>query len=284
MSSADRLSRPGAFGSHTTVDRTARSGNPEDESRGQASPVIGLSAEIERRVADGWNEVCDSLPRTYSNAVHRAGGIAVVLPPSDVATSHPDTLLNRLDGLLLTGGADVHPSTYGEVQHAATTDTNVDRDGFEVALARSALARNLPLLGICRGMQILNVAVGGTLQQHLPDMLGHDRHGSSPGKYSRHDVVLAPETLALGVAGAERFAVHSFHHQGIGRIGKALVVSGRSASDGLIEAIEIPTRGFALGVLWHPEEDETSQIIGSLVAAASRIARSRTRRRIEPSL
>src|SRR5205085_496809 len=139
----------------------------------------------------------------------------------------------------------------------------------ELALVSAALEADVPVLGICRGMQVLNVAGGGTLEQHLPDVLGHDRHASRPGRYSDHEVRLEPDSLAARAVGSERTAVKSFHHQGVRTVGESLRPTGFSLlEDGIVEAIEVPDRLFALGVLWHPEEDERSQVVGALAAAA----------------
>jgi len=206
--------------------------------------------------------------RTYPAAVQRAGALALVLPPDDAVVESPDLLLDRVDGLLLAGGADVDPASYGAAPHPETGLVWPERDRFEIALAVRAIDRGLPVLGACRGMQILNVARGGTLQQHLPDVIGSDRHRHTPGRFSDHEVTLDPGSLAARAAGAERGGVKSHHHQGIGELGEGLVATGTSLEDGVIEAIELPGEQFVLGVLWHPEEDEPSRVIASLVDAA----------------
>jgi len=228
-------------------------------------PVIGISAALERARWGAWDTLVLLSPRNYSLAVQREGAIAVMLSPDDAVADDPDQLLDMLDGLILAGGSDVDPASYGEEPHAETRGTNADRDRFETALASAALERDMPVLGICRGMQMLNVACGGTLEQHLSDVQTH-RH--TPGEFCDHEVELEPESLAARAAGAERVAVKSHHHQGIARVGDGVEVSGRNPSDGVIEAIEVPGRQFALGVLWHPEEDEQSRVIGALVEEA----------------
>jgi putative glutamine amidotransferase len=231
--------------------------------------VIGICAAIERVSWGVWSEYEVTLvPRSYVRAVQRAGGLGIVLPPDEAVVAEPDLLLDRVDGLILAGGADVDPASYGAEPHAETRGTWPDRDRFEIALARVALARDLPVLGICRGMQLLNVALGGTLDQHLPDSVGHGIHRAVSGTFGEHHVRLAPDSLACAAAGMEGFVVWSHHHQGVEQVGEGLRVSGWSVDDDLIEAIELPDKRFALGVVWHPEEDPDSKVIAALVEAA----------------
>lgn len=234
-------------------------------------PVIGISAAIERARWGAWDTEVLLSPRPYSLAVQRAGGLAVLLTPDD---EDPAQILDMIDALIIAGGSDVDPESYGAEPHPETRGTNRTRDGFELALARAAIERDMPLLGICRGMQILNVARGGTLHQHLDDVVTH-RH--TPGVFCDHEVVLEPGSLAAEAAGTERLAVKSHHHQGVEELGADLDVTGRSPSDGTIEAIEVSGRDFALGVLWHPEEDAGSSVIGSLVSRARTSGRARSR-------
>jgi putative glutamine amidotransferase len=233
-----------------------------------ASPTIGICAAIERVRRDPWDEVVTMVQRTYPAAVQRAGGIALVLPPDEAALDTPDPFLDRVDALLLAGGADVDPATYGSTRHPKTGSTWPERDRFEVALIGRALERAMPVLGVCRGMQIVNVALGGTLVQHLDDVIGSDRHRHTPGAFGDHEVRLAAGSLAARTAGAERLVVKSHHHQGVDSLGGGLIPTGWSVEDELVEAIELPDHRFALGVLWHPEEDVASRVIGSLVDAA----------------
>jgi putative glutamine amidotransferase len=183
----------------------------------------------------------------------------------------PGEALELLDGLLLAGGADIDPGSYGQSPHAETVDTVPERDAFELALTRAAIERDLPVLGICRGMQLINIACGGTLQQHLPERFGHGEHRRVIGSFegSEHDVILTEGSLAAGAAGAAAHMTKSHHHQGVDRLGEGLVVSGRSTLDELPEAIELPQRQFVLGVQWHPEADAASTVIGAFVAAAA---------------
>lgn len=204
------------------------------------------------------------LPMTYLLAVQRAGGIALLLPPDPLLEQEPDELLDLLDGVIMAGGTDIGPSVYGAEAQPETRSGYEGRDSFELALARRALERDIPLLGICRGMQLLNVAAGGTLVQHLPDT-GKHRH--TPGVFGDHEVSLEPGSLAARVTGSERSPVKSHHHQGVETLGDGAVASGWD-EDGTIEAIEYPEHSFALGVLWHPEQDEHSKVVAALVEQA----------------
>ena len=259
-------------------------------------PVIGIPSPIERASWGPWEDLAHVLSRSYVDAVQRAGGAALILPADPVWATDPDQILDRLDGLLLAGGADIDPRFYGAEPHAETHGAVPERDTVEIALARRALERDMPLLAICRGMQVLNVALGGTLHQHLPEVVGHGEHRRVVGSFvdADHDVHLVPGSLAARAAGAgyaggtkppglegdgrtpEPCHIHvtkSHHHQGVDRLGEGLVVTGRATLDDLPEAIERPDRRFALGVQWHPEADEHSRLISALVeeAAAARV-------------
>jgi putative glutamine amidotransferase len=190
-----------------------------------------------------------------------------MIPPDPYLVENPDDVLDRLDGLVLAGGADIDPSTYGAQPHAETRGTVPARDRAEIALARRAIERDLPVLGICRGMQLINVALGGTLHQHVPDVVGHREHRRAPGTFegSDHEVDLAPGSLAARAAGETRHNTKSHHHQAVDQLGDGLVVSGTSVLDELVEAIELPGKRFVLGVQWHPEADVESRILGALV-------------------
>jgi putative glutamine amidotransferase len=234
-------------------------------------PAIGVSGAVEQVRWGAWDMVVNFAPRTYPRAVQRAGALALILPPDDAALEDPEPWLEHIDALLLAGGADIDPAAYGQEPHPQTKGAWPERDHFEVALARAALERGMPVLGICRGMQLLNVAMGGTLEQHLEDRLGSDRHRHTPGAFADHEVRLEPGSLAARAIGSERSAVRSHHHQGVDRLGSGLAATGWSVEDNVIEAIEMPDQRFALGVLWHPEEDERSRVIGALVEATSRV-------------
>jgi putative glutamine amidotransferase len=215
------------------------------------------------------------LPRSYIGAIQRAGGLALMLPPDARAAQDPDQLLGLIDGLILAGGADIDPGSYAQEPHEKTTGTVPERDTFEIGVVRAAIERDMPVLGICRGMQLINVALGGTLLQHLPDRFGHHEHRRVVGSFdgADHDVELRDGTLAMRVVGEARHATKSHHHQGVDGLGEGLEVSGVSALDGLPEAIELTGARFVLGVQWHPEADETSTVVGALVAAAEEAAR-----------
>jgi putative glutamine amidotransferase len=217
-------------------------------------PLIGLCAAIERARWSVWDDEAVLLPRAYPITVQRAGGLALVLPPDPAAVADPDETLDLLDGLLLAGGAD-----YGEYP---------ERDAFELALATRAMERDLPFLGVCRGMQLMNLARGGTLIEHLPDTVGHEDHRATPGAFGDHDVRLRAGSLAARAAGEVLHPTKSHHHQGVDAIGAGLEVTGWASIDDLPEAIEDPSRRFALGVQWHPEADPVGAEIAALVEAA----------------
>jgi putative glutamine amidotransferase len=237
-----------------------------------SGPAVGICAAVERASWTVWQDVAVTMAqRSYATAVQRAGGLALLLPPDESAIASPEPLLDRVDALLLAGGSDLDPGVYGAEKQPETGTTWPERDAFELSMTRAALERGMPVLGVCRGMQALNVALGGTLVQHL----GDERHLHTPGAFSDHEVRLEPGSLAARAAGAERLAVKSHHHQGMGRLGEGLRPSGWSVPDDLVEAIELPDPGrFALGVLWHPEEDGRSAVIGTLVEAAGPLATS----------
>jgi putative glutamine amidotransferase len=244
-------------------------------------PVIGLCTALERARWSVWDQQAMLLPRSYIDAVQRAGGIALMLPPDPSAVAEPDALLDLIDALVLAGGADMDPASYGAEPHETTIGTVPERDAFELALTRRAIERDMPFLGICRGMQVMNVARGGTLNQHLPDDYGHEDHRRSLGSFDNadHDVRLAHDSLAARAAGEELHGTKSHHHQGVERVGEGLEVTGWATIDELPEAIEVPGNRFALGVQWHPEADETSPLIAALVDEARRYRVQRTRRR-----
>jgi len=237
-------------------------------------PVIGICTALERARWSAWDQPAALLPLNYIEAVQRAGAIALLLAPDAHVAQEPDQVLDLIDALILAGGADIDPATYGAERHPQTLDTVPERDVFEVALTRAAIDRDMPVLGICRGMQLINVALGGTLRQHLPEDFGHEQHRRVLGSFdgADHDVVLIDGSLAASAAGEVEHPTKSHHHQGVDRLGEGLVVSGSSAFDPLPEAIELPDRRFVLGVQWHPEADPASSVIGALAQAAARDA------------
>jgi putative glutamine amidotransferase len=235
-----------------------------------ARPLIGVCAAVERATFGVWkDEPATLLPLSYSRAIHGAGGMIAMLPPDQRALEDPGELLDRVDALVLGGGADIDPDDRGIERHPETLGTNPDRDRFEIALALGALERDIPLLGVCRGMQVLNVACGGTIDQHIPERLGHDIHRPVPGSWAEHDVRIEPNSLAASATGTEQLTVKSHHHQGVDRIAETLTASAWATDDESVEAIESADGTFALGVLWHPEEDPQDRVIPSLVERAA---------------
>ena len=237
----------------------------------KSRPNIGVTAATERVSYGVWEEIPAVIsPASYVRAVQRAGGRVVLLPPDPEDAEDPGGALQLLDALVVTGGAgDLDPNLYGDEQHPETGPVQEERDAYELALVRGALEREMPILGICRGMQILNVAYGGTIEQHLPDVLGHEEHRHTPGTFADHEVRLDPDSLVASAGGAGSTSVKSHHHQGIKSVGSGLTVTGWAAEDNAVEAIEDPTCSFVLGVLWHPEEDENSRLIKALVSEVS---------------
>ena len=238
-----------------------------DETR----PVIGICTALARAQWGVWKErEAALLAVSYITAIQRAGGLAVMIPPDGSFEDEPDQMLDLLDGLILAGGNDIDPACYGAETHPATLHIMPERDRSELALARRAVERDVPLLGICRGMQLINVAFGGTLRQHLPEELGHEEHRRTPGSFegSDHDVRLSAGSLAARAAGEEIHLTKSHHHQGVATVGAGLEVTGVSTIDDLPEAVEAPGRRFVLGVQWHPEADEQSRLIAALVEEA----------------
>jgi len=229
-----------------------------------ARPVIGITAYAEPDVSWGvWRLPAAVVPLAYVRAVESAGGRPLLVPPS--ADGVAETL-DALDGLLVSGGPDVDPGLYGQEPHAETARVHEVRDRAELALLTAALDRDLPTLAVCRGSQLLNIARGGDLVQHLPELVGHESHRETPGTFSEHDVTVRAESR-LGEVVGERTAVKSHHHQGFGRIGEGLVETAW-AEDGTVEGLEDPRRQFALGVLWHPEEGEDAALLRALVEEA----------------
>ncbi|MFJ9901127.1 gamma-glutamyl-gamma-aminobutyrate hydrolase family protein [Streptomyces sp. NPDC091280] len=223
-------------------------------------PVIGIAAYHEQARWNIWNTDATIIQQSFVHGVTRAGGRAVVLPPDD-RDAH---VLDRLDGLLLPGGADIDPAYFGQDRHPATDQPSQDRDAGELLLLRAALERDLPVLGVCRGLQLLVHQYGGTLHQHLPDVLGHSGHLPQEGVLGAHEVEFTAGSRAAAVYGPSAH-VNSHHHQGVDDPGR-LQVSGRS-HDGLPEAVEDSARRFVLGVQWHPEISQDEALFTAFVAA-----------------
>ena len=249
---------------------------------GPRRPVVGIGTALDRARWSVWDMDAALVPHNYIQAVQRAGGIALLVPPDDALTEDPDAVLDLVDGLLLVGGPDVDPARYGEERHAETEQPVALRDAVEIALVRRAIVRGLPTLGICRGMQLINVAAGGTLRQHLPDEAGMADHRRALGSFegADHGVRLKDGSRALAAAGGSPHSVKSHHHQAVRRLGEGLRITGWGTEDGLTEAIEGDGPDYLLGVQWHPEADPQSGLIGSLVAAA---AEARARREAAPA-
>jgi putative glutamine amidotransferase len=226
-------------------------------------PVVGITSYVEQARWGVWDVPASVLPFRYVERVEAAGGTAVVLPPAAAADAE---VLERLDAVVVAGGADLDPGLYGEQPHPETTGLRPERDAAEVPLMKAALDRDVPLLGICRGMQVLSVVRGGSLVQHLPDAVGHERHRPAPGTYGMHDVRLEPGSLAHRLLG-DHVSVPSYHHQGLASPGD-LSVTGW-ADDQTPEVVEDPSLRFALGVLWHPEAGDDLRLFEALVSAAT---------------
>lgn len=225
-------------------------------------PLIGITSYVEPATWGPWNNVLAALiPYRYVEAVTNSGGRAVVIPPDPVDAD----VLDALDGLVLAGGADVDPARYGSAPHPRTGGLRPDRDAGELVLLKSAHERDLPVLGVCRGAQLMAVAAGGRLIQHLPDVVGNDDHRPHTGVYGDHGARFAPDSLVANALGTQ-LVVNSYHHQGIEDPG-TLTVTGW-AHDDTIEAVEDPSRRFYVGIQWHPEATDDHRLFKALVAAA----------------
>lgn len=237
------------------------------------TPIIGICAALESARWGFWHQRAAIVPGTYLDKVHAAGAVAIGLLPGERSVDEADALVDRIDGLLLLGGVDVAPESFGQQPTERTEVTEPLRDTFEISLVRAALIRDLPVLGVCRGLQVLNVAMGGTLHQHLPDA-GYGEHRRNPGRLDSttfHEVEVEPASHAATMTGSGRQFVNSHHHQGVERIGDGAIVTARSLPDGLPEALEWPERRYVLGVQWHPEATELEHAFNDFIDHASRI-------------
>jgi putative glutamine amidotransferase len=237
---------------------------------GKRRPVIGITSYAEQARWGVWDAPAALIPMAYVQAIERAGGRPLLVPPS--LDGIPETL-DALDGLLFSGGSDIDPAEYGAEPHPTTDGVRPDRDRAELALLVAALERDMPVLAVCRGSQVLNVARGGDLVQHLPEVVGDEKHKHTPGVFADHEVDLAPGSRVQRILG-DRAPVKSHHHQGYGRLGEGLREAAR-AEDGTVEAIEDPERRFAVGVLWHPEEGEDFALFSALVEEGRRYREER---------
>lgn len=237
-------------------------------------PVIGMTTYLQQAQTGVWDVRASFLPQIYFTGVNLAGGIAVLLPPQPVDGDVADRVLDRLDGLVVTGGPDVDPARYGQKMHPQTNEPARERDEWEFALLAGALARGIPVLGVCRGAQVLNTALGGTLHQHLPDVIGHTHHQKGDAIFGTSDVRTVSGTRLSSLIG-ESSDAQCYHHQAIDRLGEGLVVSARD-TDGVIEAVEVPGEAFVLGVQWHPEERlDDLRLFRAVVEAARTYATER---------
>jgi len=234
-------------------------------------PVVGITTYVTPARWSYWDLEAALIPNDYVNAIDRAGGRPLLVPPT---ADGVEETLDVLDGIVFTGGSDLDPELYGEQPHPETFGIHRQRDDAELALLHGALERDMPLLGICRGIQVLNVGLGGDLHQHLPEVVGHEEHKHDPpGEFNEHEVRIEPETK-LGRALGERTRVMSHHHQGLRRLGTGLVEAAR-AEDGAVEAVEVPDRRFAVGVLWHPEAGQDASLFEAFVEEARRYAQEK---------
>ena len=233
-------------------------------------PLIGITTDVAVVKFGAWEEESALVPTDYVRSVELAGGRPLLVPPSE---EDLEETLDVLDAAIFSGGSDLDPATYGQEPHPETNGVIEARDRAELALLEAALARDMPVLAVCRGSQVLNVALGGDLVQHLPDVVGHDDHKHTPGEYADHDVTLESDTRLGGLLGGHA-PVKSHHHQGFGRLGSGLQEAA-FAEDGTVEAVEDPSRRFALGVLWHPEAGEDMRLFEALVEEARRYREER---------
>ena len=232
--------------------------------------MIGLTTYRQQARSGVWDVPASFLPGVYLDGVTRAGGIAALLPPQPVDDGIAARVVSGLDGLILTGGKDIDPAAYGHEPHPATEEPARERDAWEFALLAAALRRRVPVLGICRGPQLINVALGGTLHQHLPDVIGHSGHRVADAVFA-HSTAQIVGGSRLGRLLGETVPTRCYHHQAIDRLGEGLIAS--ATNDGVVEAIEMTGGDFVVGVQWHPEETlEDLRLFAGLIEAAREYA------------
>jgi putative glutamine amidotransferase len=233
-----------------------------------SKPLIGITTYLEQSQTGVWDVPASFLPKVYLDAVTNAGGIAILLPPQPVDEDIATGVVNSLDGLIVAGGKDVDPARYGQKPHPTTDEPRLDRDAWEDALLKAAIDTELPFLAICRGLQILNVALGGTLHQHLPDVVGDARFSGENGVFSVNQVEVGQSgVLPNLLEGTPALTVRSYHHQGIDEVAPGLTVTAQS--DGVIQALELDSVPFGVAVQWHPEQSpEDLRLFEGLIEAA----------------
>lgn len=238
-------------------------------SEAERPPLIGITTYLEQAQTGVWDVRASFLPKVYMDAVTDVGGVAILLPPQPANTEVARHVLRALDGLIISGGADVDPALYGQDPHPMTGAPRTDRDAWETLLLEAAINLELPFLGICRGAQMLNVALGGDLIQHLPDVVGDTRYQPGAAVFGASEIEVEPGTRIADLLGEDRRAsAPLYHHQSIGAVADGLVVTSRT-SDGIIESVELPSVPFGVAVQWHPEEHaEDRRLFAGVVRAA----------------
>ena len=243
-------------------------------------PVIGLTTYLEQAQTGVWDVPAAIPPRVYFDAITKAGGIAVLLPPQPVNAAIADRVLDGIDALVITGGKDVDPARYGQIRNAHTDEPRPDRDAWEDLLLRQAIARQVPFLGICRGAQVLNVALGGSLHQHLPDLVGDTTFQAGGGVFNVVDVVIEPKSILSTLLNGQSLlpAVPVYHHQAIDRVADGLRVTAKT-DGGIVQAVELASVPFGVSVQWHPEQSpDDLRLFTGLIGAARDHRAARERR------
>lgn len=231
-----------------------------------ARPLIGISSYLDEASWGVWRQPAALVPQSYVTAVTRAGGVAMLLPPRGEGAREA---VAAADGLLLAGGPDLDPGSYGEDPHPQAGTPNNARDSWEFALLAEALAQDIAVLGVCRGMQLLNVARGGRLMQHLPDSLGDAGHQPAPATFGSREVLVRSDSRLAAILGSANVSVRCYHHQAVAQVGRDLLPVAWCV-DETIEAVEMPDRRFAYGVQWHPETDPSGDRLFEAFVEAAR--------------